>query len=125
MSKSVKLTANAATTGRKKNTPMTSRAGATKIRPAAAALTRRTDARGAPPLLENPPRACVEHSGRFVHRDLSVRRTLGHEADFGGDTLPLRHLGRRLHALELLAERPRVDVVRQRRIVPRAAPRRQ
>src|SRR5437870_3122485 len=59
MSKSVKLTASAATTGRKKNTPMTSRAGATKSRLAAAALTRRSSARGASAASrESGPRAC-------------------------------------------------------------------
>src|SRR5437016_14627712 len=76
-------------------------------------------------LFENAVRACVELRGRLVHRQRAVDGALRHHAHLRRDALPFGHLGRRLDALELLAERARVDVVREAAVVPRRAPWRQ
>src|SRR6185312_16767089 len=96
----------------------------TTTRPAWASITR--SARKHPAsLLENPVGARVELAHGFVDAPFTARGPLGDELHFVGDAFPFRHLGRRLHALELIAKRPRVDVGGERRIVPCAAPGRQ
>src|SRR6266581_1780821 len=103
MSKSVKLSASDATTGRKKNTPMTARAGARNHQAARAV-----------------PRSTVVTAGRAA-----PDRLLAVVEDAGRDQLPLRDLGRRHDALQLLPERLRGLVRRERRVAPRLEPRRQ
>src|SRR5579864_9820179 len=95
----------------------------TTTRPAWASITR--SARKQPAaLLENPVGARIELAHCFVDAPFAARGSLGDDLHFVGDALPFRHLGRRLHTLELIPEGPRVDVGGERRVVPCAAPRR-
>jgi hypothetical protein len=48
---------------------------------------------------------------------------LGDEPDLVGDAFPLRHLRRRLDALQLLAKRSCMNVFRERAFAPGATPR--
>src|SRR5258705_448115 len=75
-------------------------------------------------LFEDPVGAPVELLDGLVHRDVAVHEALGHEANLRGDALPLRHFRRGLGTLQLVAKRPRVNVVDQAALAPRASPRR-
>ena len=119
MSKSVTLSSSDAATGRKKNTPMSTSAGATKNHAAADALGGKPDAPRAhvtarrsatcarralghpAPLLEEIVHVAVERRERGVDREPSANRLLAVLEHLRGDLLPLGNLGQRHHAVEL------------------------
>src|SRR5690242_3707250 len=76
-------------------------------------------------LLEDAIGALVELALGVRDGEPAVDDALGHHTDLVGDALPFGHARRGLDALELVAKRARVDVVRERAPTPRAAPRRQ
>src|SRR5205823_2176865 len=135
MSKSVMESASAASTGRKKNTPMTPSAGATNHHAARLRLTegpprlqrsRATSAGEYPAtFLEDSIGACIELGGGLVDRHLSMHGPFGDQPQLVGDALPFRHLGRGLHALELVAEGAGVHIVGDAPLDPGRASRRQ
>src|SRR5690349_22598301 len=130
MSKSVKLMASAATTGTAKKAAIASTAGATNSQPASAVrfMDSRSSSRrpGEHPaaLLEHPVHAAVELGGRIAGAEVAAHHALGHEPHLLGDALPLGHLRRGLHAVELVAEGARMHVALQGPR-PARAPRRQ
>src|SRR5689334_20518069 len=67
----------------------------------------------------------VELLQSVVHALVAADGRLEALPDLGGDLLPLRHLGGGRHALELLAEGPRLRISRQGGGGPRAGARRQ
>src|SRR5882672_6091155 len=129
MSKSVRLMTSAASTGATKNTAITSNAGptnhhATAYRNLTELITRAAREEPAS-LLENAIGASIEFPHGLFDLPLAADGLLGDEPHFIGDALPLRHLGRGLHAFELIPKRPRVDIGGECRVVPRGAPWRQ
>src|SRR3954467_15867162 len=64
-------------------------------------------------------RECLIHSLRFANRLVTVLE------DRRSDLFPLRHLRKWHYVVELIPERLRVFVVRQRRVLPRRLPWRQ
>src|SRR5512141_2791071 len=116
MSKSVKLSKNAATTGTKKNIPMARSAGARKN--AAARMLALPPIDEPPPLLEDDVDVSVEpcyaiRNGVHIHRN-----QLGIFPDFLGNLLPLRNLWSCLDVLQLLEKGARVRVRRKCRVLP-------
>ena len=95
MSKSVRLRASAASTGSKKNTPITSSAGATNAHAAPRRASLQLPARQHPaPLLEDAIGAPVELCSRLIDRHAAtLHHLLGDELHLGGDALPFGHLG--------------------------------
>ncbi len=59
----------------------------------------------------------------LIDRHAAANHAIGHQLHLVGDAFPLRHFRRRLDQFELFAKRARILVVRQFRIIPRAAPR--
>src|SRR4030095_10939832 len=142
MSKSVRLRSIAAATGRKKNTPMSTSAGARKSHaafvPSAGRRAGRTGALtpvssrsrfpcllrlpGHPAtLLEQPVHVAIERRERAVHRHAPADRLLAVLEHLRGDLFPLRHLRERHHSLELFAERACITIVCERGVGPRGA----
>src|SRR6476646_2883022 len=76
-------------------------------------------------LFEDLVGACVEIAERNVRALATANDALGRDAQLLCDAFPFGHFRCRLDALELIAERLRVLVVRELGIVPRAATRRQ
>src|SRR5439155_10452754 len=64
-------------------------------------------------LLEDPIGARVELARGLIDRQLAVHRAFRDQAQLVGDALPFGHLGRGLHALELLAEGASVEIFGQ------------
>ena len=95
---------------------MTSSAGATNHQAARSSSQCGASAREHPaPLLEDVGRrARRARVAAWSTVSSPCHRALGHQPHLGGDALPLGHLGRGLGALELVAERARVDVVGER-----------
>src|SRR6266481_2946316 len=77
------------------------------------------------PFLEHCVHILIERPQSLIHGLGPPNRLLPTLVDGSRDLLPLRHLRQRLYSLELIAERPRVLVVRERRVLPRRLPRRQ
>src|SRR5258706_6564997 len=145
MSKSVTLNTSDASTGRKKKTKIRRSAGARKNHaalPTSDGMRVRAPSGGMVAL--RWPRSFAFHLGQqvspflehrvhvLIERRQSLILTLGPPnrllavlVDRGRDLLPLWNLRQRHHSLQLIAERPRVLVVRERRILPRRLPRRQ
>src|SRR5512146_2518534 len=126
MSKSVKLSRKAAKTGSRKNSAMSTTAGRMNSRAARALsasnlmlLVRRDCMRGIrrarrvtchqpAPLVEYGVHVPVHHRARARFGHAAPDRRLRLVDDLAGDVLPLRHLGRGAHPVQLHPECPRV-----------------
>src|SRR5687767_7654853 len=76
-------------------------------------------------LLEQTVHVAVQRRQRRVDRQTPADRLLTILEYLRRDLLPFRHLRQRDHAVELHAERPRMTIVGERRVVPGGAIRRQ
>src|ERR1700674_1436468 len=149
MSKSVTLSTSDARTGRKKKMKMRTSAGARNSHAAlptsdgipvrevraltllpgqkesrCSSLCRRLS-KQVSPLLQHRVDILVERSQGLINCLCLSYRLLPVLEDRSRDLLPLRHLWQWHHVVELCAKCPRVLVVRERGILPRAYPRRQ
>src|SRR5947208_7619835 len=77
-----------------------------------------------PALFENPVGAAVELPRCLSHRQFAVDDMLGHDAYLIGNALPFGHFRHGLDALELLAKRSCINIIRERTFAPCAAARR-
>src|SRR6202171_3946944 len=109
MSKSVRLISNAAKTGRKKNTPMTSKAGATNHHAARSNLNHALRAQAA--------------SGAFRESCRRARRAPSLPDPRKARRVPRAR--RRLDAFQLVTEGARIDIVGDRPVGPGGASRRE
>src|SRR5215207_7811477 len=149
MSKSLMLSSSAAPTGSTKNTPISASAGATNNQAAfvpsdgiragrALVVTRMSSAprgRGSrglggtlghpAPLLEQVVHIAIECAECGVDGRASSNGLLAVLEHFRRDLLPFRYLREWHHAVELVAKRACITIVRQRGVVPGAARRRQ